>query len=482
MPNDPESSPNIPRRRWPLRYVLLFVAGWCALPIVGWLVWGWIESTRLDRTLDALEARKEALAIAEFEGKPTTPAEKEASHLYAEAGKLVGERGVGSDAARVSRLIGELCTPSDDLSQHKSALQALQAFEEPYVKALDLVERASPLKGVGWDTGDRPARFSMMELQPLTLARANVARIARRACTGDSSGAADALVASLRLRRFWNPRFPLTRTADSLQLVLTGRGASPALLRDMQEQYAATASDRTFEELMRRERAVWFSLMLPGVFSDSPTRSDTRRITPVEAIATRLARPLRDHRLVAEINEFDQAIAVASQPWPATFDAVTAFAKAHPSVRSQSMPRGLLDNLTQPLGSHFAANVMTSYVNVIAETLARARASVGAVAVARFASDHGSALPESLRTLIPDYLAAPLIDPFTGGELTYRHDADGYKVYSAGANRKDDGGQWEPQSDLQLSRRGNPLDVGIAVSLSRRSDDGREGGRTASRD
>jgi hypothetical protein len=458
----------------------LFVAGWFALPIVLWLVWGWIESTRLDRTLDTLEVRQERLDVADFEGKPTTPAQKEASHLYAEAGKLVGERGVGTDAARVSRLIVELCTAPASAPQHTSALQALQAFEAPYAKALDLVERASPLKGVGWDAGDRPERYSAMELQPLTLARANVARIARLACTGDSSRAADALVASLRLQRFWNPRFPLIRTADSLQLVLTGRGASPELLRDIQEQYATTASDRAFEELMRRERAVWLSVTLPGVFSDSSARSGTRRITPVEAIATRLVRPLRDHRLVAEIHEFDQAIEIAKQPWPATFDAVNDFARAHASLRSPSMPRGLLDNLTQPFGSHVATNVMTSYVNALAEMLARARSSVGAVAVARYASDHANALPESLRILIPDYLSAALIDPFSGEELKCHLDADGFKVYSVGANRKDDGGQWEQQSDLQLSRRGNPPDIGIAVNLPRQNQS-REGGRAGSR-
>lgn len=465
MPDDPEGPPNIPRRRWPLRYVLLFVAGWCALPIVLWLVWGWIESTRLDRTLDALEARQERLDVADFEGKPTTPAQKEASHLYAEAGKLVGERGVATgDAARVSSLIAQVCTAAADSTARASTLQSLQAFEEPYAKALDLVERASPLKGVGWDAGDRPQRYSAMELQPLTLARANVARIARRACTGDNPGAADALVASLRLQRFWNPRFPLIRTASSLQLVLAGRGASTERLRDIQEQYAATTSDGLFEELLRRERAIWLSFMLPGVFSDSPARSDTRRITPLEAIATRLARPLRNHRLVAELNEFDRAIEIAKQPWPATFDAVNGFVKAHPSAGSRSMPQGILDNLTRPFGSHAAASVMTSYVTALAETLARARASVGAVAVARFESDHARAVPESLRTLIPDYLSAPLIDPFSGEELKYRRDADGYRVYSVGVNRKDDGGQWEPQSDLQFSRRGNPLDIGIAVS------------------
>jgi hypothetical protein len=76
-------------------------------------------------------------------------------------------------------------------------------------------------------------------------------------------------------------------------------------------------------------------------------------------------------------------------------------------------------------------------------------------------------MPDTLRKLVPEYLPVPLIDPFTGAELKYRHGATSYKIYSVGADRKDNGGVWEQHSDLQLSRRGNPPDIGIAVELNR---------------
>jgi hypothetical protein len=74
-------------------------------------------------------------------------------------------------------------------------------------------------------------------------------------------------------------------------------------------------------------------------------------------------------------------------------------------------------------------------------------------------------LPAALQDLQSDYLSRSPIDPYTGKPLIYRQDGKSFKVYSVGINRKDDGGVWDPPSDLQSSRRGNPLDVGIAVAI-----------------
>jgi hypothetical protein len=47
----------------------------------------------------------------------------------------------------------------------------------------------------------------------------------------------------------------------------------------------------------------------------------------------------------------------------------------------------------------------------------------------------------------------------------WHHCNSGYKVYSVGIDRNDDGGTWEQHSDLQQSRRGNPPDVGVEVGV-----------------
>jgi hypothetical protein len=167
MPTDPEKPARPLRRPLPLRYVLVLIVTLFAVPIITWLIWGRIEASRLDRVLDALEARHEPLDLKEFGVKPTTAAEKEAAHLYAEAGKLIGDRAIPTaEAARLSGIIGELCTPSSEGPSQATQVQALQTFEEAYVNAFELIDLASPLKAVGWDDVERPQRQMIQDMRP----------------------------------------------------------------------------------------------------------------------------------------------------------------------------------------------------------------------------------------------------------------------------------------------------------------------------
>src|SRR5258706_12692560 len=91
MPNEPDipSKPLRPARR--LLYLLAILLAVVLSPVIGWFAWSRIETARLEHALDALEARSEPLDIAEFETKPKTAEEREASHVYGQAAKLVGD-------------------------------------------------------------------------------------------------------------------------------------------------------------------------------------------------------------------------------------------------------------------------------------------------------------------------------------------------------------------------------------------------------
>ncbi len=49
--------------------------------------------------------------------------------------------------------------------------------------------------------------------------------------------------------------------------------------------------------------------------------------------------------------------------------------------------------------------------------------------------------PQSLASIVPEYLAWVPIDPYSNRPLVYRRTDDGYLLYSVGSNRVDDGGQ-----------------------------------------
>ena len=75
---------------------------------------------------------------------------------------------------------------------------------------------------------------------------------------------------------------------------------------------------------------------------------------------------------------------------------------------------------------------------------AELRDTVAAIAIERWRSAHGGALPESLNDLVPAFLPAIPADPFDGKPLRYRKLKTGYCVYSVGPNQRDDGGREIP--------------------------------------
>jgi hypothetical protein len=84
---------------------------------------------------------------------------------------------------------------------------------------------------------------------------------------------------------------------------------------------------------------------------------------------------------------------------------------------------------------------------------AELRCSAAALAAERYRQKHGR-WPEELKDLVPEFLKAVPVDPFDGKPLRYRHDPAGVVVYSAGPDRKDDGGAFDT---LNTHRDGTDL-------------------------
>lgn len=63
------------------------------------------------------------------------------------------------------------------------------------------------------------------------------------------------------------------------------------------------------------------------------------------------------------------------------------------------------------------------------------------LALAGYLADHGE-YPERLEQLVPAYMAKLPGDAFSGAKFCYQRTKDGFKLYSVGANEKDEGGRW----------------------------------------
>jgi hypothetical protein len=451
------------RRRRSGRRRLVVILLVLASPLVAYAAWRHVEEWRLDRALDAIESRGESLDTAAFEPDPSTAEQRQASHYYAQALDLAGQDWPPFRTA--ARTVEELCALPPGDPRQAAPLGALGPLEQHYAAALEMVDRATPLDAAGWDAADRPRDFSRY-LMRVRLPGPMQLRAARLACTGDGEAAAAALIGILRLRRVPVYRWsggPVLDTVHGLQSLLRWTSPSAATLERLQREYEAAAADGAVEAALLAARAQWLSYVLPGELSDPPIEYLDRRIGVPQAVLMSLTRPLRTHAIVRELAEYDEALTAAKQPWPAKMAAAAALGEKYPASRAGQPGSGVLGTLVSPYGLHDGPQRVVSTVPLAAERVARLRASIVALAIARYQRANGGALPGALADLVPTYLAAPLLDPFTGGQLQYRRDGDNYKVYSVGFNLQDDAGKWASRSDLQTSRAGYPPDVGIAV-------------------
>jgi hypothetical protein len=91
-----------------------------------------------------------------------------------------------------------------------------------------------------------------------------------------------------------------------------------------------------------------------------------------------------------------------------------------------------------------------------AATNARLHCTAAGLAAERYRLATG-AFPESLADLVPAYLEAVPIDPFTGKPLHFKQIEDGILIYSVNDDGKDDGGVLFPEVDRE------PHDIGFRV-------------------
>jgi hypothetical protein len=188
------------------------------------------------------------------------------------------------------------------------------------------------------------------------------------------------------------------------------------------------------------------------------------RRSVVETMVRGVMRPWITRANRQQLRTFDDALTMAARPWPEKFLASAEMeAKYGPGLGRGS--RGLIARQIPPPGLAFVG----ISVRPAGFDLAARRTIVATLAVERFRADHEDETPGSLEALVPNYLAAVPLDPFSGKPIVYRRSATDYRVYSVDSDMKDDGGvvyglggktRGQTQQDT-------PRDLGIRVELRR---------------
>ncbi|HEY2904494.1 MAG TPA: hypothetical protein VGJ29_01240 [Vicinamibacterales bacterium] len=398
------------------------------IPVLVHSIWDYLELRRLDAAISSIE--RSGPAINPREHIDLAGPAADADRYYRAAAALASGRAAklmsNEFARRLSVAEREDAWPPELVAE-------LRSWVDSYDEALAFADRAALLPFDGFAAG---RTFSYLTADLMTVVRAEGSRATVRALDGDAGGAVAALVSEARLQRPLDtmPMLTAARLAVDLRVALVHtQPSSPSLSRLAAALAEADQDDRIKRELLRM-RAV--------------TIESRRTMQGLGSII----RPWVTHVMTRTLAGYSEMIRVSDRAWPDRIDAIVN-AEYVPSFFAAGRARGFM----RPL------------VESSAERLALVRAARVTVAVEQYQRDHGEQLPASLDQLVPAYLSAAPIDPFTGQSLRLLSDTRGYTVYSAGRNRRDDGGRdIGPSfgSGTARPRQSVGTDVGIRIQRS----------------
>jgi hypothetical protein len=311
--------------------------------------------------------------------------------------------------------------PVSDSDRFYIAAASLRSADS--ATALSLLDRAVVLPFDGFEPG---SESSYLTANLLELANLAGRRTTDRVRAGDAKSAAVSLNAEIRLRYAIETRqnsglvgvFPLTARLGE---VISLTPPDPNSLADLERSVADLDRDDVLKRFFVLARAAWI---------DRGSREFARSGFWL-------------HRSNRAIDALNGQVAAAEQPWPQRLDSLGV-------VQSSGLRAGYKipsSNPTSLIGfgfgfgdSEYLQSVGTFIAQNLTLNLTMIRCARVIIAVERFRREHQDHDPMSLEQLVPNYLSALPVDPYSGKSFNLKLRADGYALYSAGPNRRDDGG------------------------------------------
>jgi hypothetical protein len=404
----------------------------------------WNLSRRIDKALDAIRAQGYPVTLEELDAWYEVPPEGENAagvllDAYACSMPLPREL---SDA--VSRLFqGKLVGRTEPLPEHVRTLMVEYAaanetaFELLYqaggmtrarwpIQCRDGFGMALPHHGLVWSC------CHLLEIQALLSAQAGDADGAHRAMRA-SFGVAETLakepVSSTQRMRAGSLRTGVA----GLERVLNHAALGEMHLTDLSARLEAAENLDSALRGIVGDRCMTVALARPEPGTEPFDLSGQQGFGPGVSVRYRLLvtllyspSGLADHDLLKSLETVDLIIRALALPLPARRDELARL----PSLSAETHPLNLSHHMVWRAAQvMFESRRATAYL----------RTARLALAVERYRLAHGS-LPETADELVPDFIDALPLDPYSDSPIRYKRLPNGFVTYSLASNRQDDGG------------------------------------------
>jgi hypothetical protein len=441
--------------------ILLLVAGHTA--------WDLVEARRLLRLLGVLTTESSLAAQSRVQpsSPPWEPAFGEAAPLYLAAGTLARYGSRDTARSQINQLLHE-----DGADLPAEALGRIREFLDRQSEALHLLDRATSLQFTRFPPGARADWGELRSLEWLCRVRSAYA-----ALIGDGEAASASIVAELMLdggpSRPMTPLWPFllarhTETTRNVQRLLRRTGPSEAALARLAAALQEADDDAEWARYFARDRDQQFDPdRMPWAYAAAS--GQVGLLSAGGPSWFKLWRPLSAREVRRQLERYEQLLAASRTPWPDRIDRVLDVTGPARSTVAQAYGRFLR------LGTGWIADPdpeqQRRQLQATALDLAGLRAARVAVAIERYRRAHAKELPSTLQALVPAYLDAVPIDPFSGTPVRLRVEQTEFVVYSVGIDQKDADGE---EAEAPLGKPGTTGwdlritgDVGIRLPITR---------------
>lgn len=426
------------------RIARVIVAIWTLIlfsVLLGWSIYGYNASSRLEREISLVRAAGEPLRPEDFQVDPLPPSE---SNRYLEIPRIGALIDTKSE-------VGRLQTELDRTYEDAFAFGALSELERRHLEAwieqnrevLEQLDGAAKLKSCSFVTVPSTKMFGMFDLNLEALRNGIYLRLEAASLAvveGDFSTAWRHLDAI-------DPIVEVAAITPGMMAQLISRGGEAARDEAIVRWVAITPDEQVdrsrIEAIINRlldESSVHARHRL-SVFGDRATTLDAidqLRKDKKSWTGSPIFGPIHDDNAAYVLAHFREAMPRMAL---STLKDRRAFVKANPtSLESKADSRRL-----------FVANIFVVDVERMAVSFFRAqaerRSTAVALAIRLYRLDHNDAFPPTLDALVPAYLPSIPVDPFDGKPL--RYDPQRKRVWTVGDDLQDDGGF--DRTDLDFS-------------------------------